>query len=227
MKQYCIKIDEKCAQNFQFSVPKGQHFSILVEYVKWTKNKAQASFMFWKADGTAETLDMLAASESEYLHFCAPLSGDEVLWLRLPAEFQGIESPDATVQVRAEDCGLCNDYTYMQKAVKPSLTSPVFDGGAPEFKLDNLNKLSNVMKVELGQYSRKPEFDVCDSDNAVLLSIKGYAETPIRPGGPMVASKGSSLSLSAASVYVLGKKASVKEITVDGAALSVLALEDA
>lgn len=121
-------------------------------------------------DGNQVTERMVALSDTQILHICAPVFKDTKLSLKIPSS-QSIQVPHDTIQiVAASPSEKCNEYSWMQNQLSPTIAEARVTGPV-EVDLNTIYAPSNKLDVRMGQGSSRPELKVSDKDGSTILGV--------------------------------------------------------
>lgn len=222
MKEYKIEISKGKPNVNRITIDKGQSYSILLIYKDWTINKAISSFSFKSGDVIQNEKLIVKTSKPDvgyYEILCLMKPIDDNTTLKMYCPVSSIVFPDLTIYVEMNQTSQsCNMYNLGGNYINANIEAPIVSGPTV-VNMNSILAANNKVTYNFGNGSQEPEINYLNQNGESLMSIKGWTDGPI----PGLKKAGFDLSLNPTKLILNGVEIGLKEITVGGETLSVLA----
>lgn len=222
MKEYKIEISKGKPNVNRITIDKGQSYSILLIYKDWTINKSISTFSFKSGDVVQNERLIVKTSKPdvgyyEVLYLMKPVDDNTTLKMYCPVS--SIVFPDLTIYVEMNQTSQsCNMYNLGGNYINANIDAPIVSGPT-EVNMNSILAAKNKVTYNFGSGAQQPEIKYLNQNGESLMSIKGWTDGPI----PGLKKAGFDLSLNPTKLILNGVTIGLKEITVGGETLSVLA----
>lgn len=230
MKQYTIDIKQGQPSVYTLTVDKNEPFAVLVRYNKWTVNKAAHNFFILDKAGNTLTklIDIVKQDQEsgdyEILHYIGAMESDTETVLKSPNQTSIIQ-PQCEIIFRMSDSSEKILNTSFEQSIYSSTASYLSCNTGMTVEMKSMVKANNKTDVYCGDYSGEPQVNIYDSNLSAIASIKGFTKELKNIGGRPreILDSGRTIELNPTKLIINGVTMGLKEITVGGETLSVLA----